>query len=222
MAIDANTVVFVGLPEIAKIVGLTRTRIHEIADNADSALRVLGKNDAVIGGRPAWVLSPLLARLAAAGYEPRAAVVAALREERSVPVGSVPLGIVEAAEVLSTSVETVRSRVEAGTSAAVLFKFGRDRALDLNEVVAKAVERGHPVNHEAVQKWRRINGGGATRSAVVASVRLVCGTTDGDQDDALRETVRLLQSPELLNAALATLGLRVVATTVESIEPLPI
>lgn len=137
------------------------------------------------------------------------------------PVGSVPLGITEAAEVLSTSVETMRSRVEAKTSAAVLFKFGRDRALDLNELVAKAVERGHPVDHEAAQKWRRINGGGATKSAVVASVRLVCSTIDDDQDAALRQAVRLLQNPEVLNAALATLGLRVVTTTVESIEPLP-
>jgi len=222
MTINANAVVFVGLPEIAKIIGLTRTRIHESADNPDSALRVLGKNDAVIGGRPAWLLSPLLARLVAAGYTPRDAVVAALREERSVPVGSVPLGIAEAAEVLGTSVETVRSRVEAGTSAAVLFKFGRDRALDLNELLAKAAERGHSIDHEAAQKWRRINGGGATNSAVVASVRLVCGTTADDEDTALGEVTRLLQSPELLNAALATLGLRVVSSTVESIEPLPI
>ncbi|MBS2531967.1 hypothetical protein KGQ20_04205 [Catenulispora sp. NF23] len=222
MAIDAKAVVFVGLPEIAKIVGLTRTRIHEIADNADSALRVLGKNDAVIGGRPAWLLSPLLARLVAAGYEPRDAVVAALREKRSVPAGSIPVGIAEAAEILRTSVETTRSRVEAGTSAAVLFKFGRDRALDLNELVAKAAERGHSIDHQAAQKWRQINSGGTAKLGVVASVRLVCGTTDDDQDIALREAVRLLQSPELLNAALSTLGLRVVATTVESIEPLPI
>lgn len=220
MAIGAETVVFVGLPEIARITGLTRTRIHEIADNPESAARVFGNRDAVIGGRPAWRLNPLLARLVAAGYQPQDAVVSALRKERSVPAGSIPLGIAEAAEVLNTSVETVRSRVEAGTAAAVLFKFGRDRALDLNEVVAKALARGHEVDYSAAERWRQANGGGEAKSAIVASVRLVCGTTADDQDVALREAVRVLQNTELLNAALATLGLRVVTSTVESVEPL--
>jgi hypothetical protein len=161
MAIDASIVVFVGVPDIARITKRTRQRIAQLLNDQDRPNPVLPDSDALINGYPFWSLDSLLPALEAAGYPVVSAVVTQLRSERSVPAGTVPVGALEAVEVLGgIPTSTLASRVANKTVAKPLFALSRNNVWDMDELVIDARARGFAVDDNAVTKWRGRNGSG--------------------------------------------------------------
>lgn len=159
MAIDADTVVIVGAADIARIVKRTRARISKILQEQDRSEPLLPDRNGVINGYPFWWLGSLLPSLDSAGYAIDAAAVDQLRSKQAVPLGTVPVGGAEAAEVLGgISQSTLRSRTQSRAIAEPLFVMSRNNVWDMDELIVDARSRNFAVDEAAAAKWRDHNG----------------------------------------------------------------
>lgn len=176
MGIDADTVVFVGVPDIARITKRSRQRIAQLLDEQDRPDPVLPDSDALINGYPFWSLDSLLPCLRTAKYPITDAVLKQLGAERSIPRGTVPVGAVEAAEILGgLASSTLRTRIQNRSVAKPLFVLSRNNVWDLDELIVDARVRGFAVDENAVAKWRARNGSGTPprhEVQLVVTVRL--------------------------------------------------
>lgn len=196
MAIDADTVVFVGVPDIARITKRTRQRIAQLLNDQDRPNAVLPDSDALINGYPFWSLDLLLPLLRTSGYPVVSAVVAQLRSQRSVPRGTVPVGAAEAAEILGgIPTSTLTSRVASKTAARPLFTLSRNNVWDLDELIVDARSRRFRVDDDAVAKWRNRNGSGTpAMREVEITVRIRAAVPALDDEAGLRRVEGHLRS----------------------------
>lgn len=183
---DSDTVVFVGVPDLAKIIVRTRARISQLHESGG----VLPKAEATVNGKPVWRLDSVIRPLKACGYDISAEAEASLRKTRSVPSNTVPVGVAEAAEVLGVPPHTMRRRADNKTTAPVLFMLGRERVWDLNILVAHAESLGHSVNLRAYQEILASSGDGAPAGLRQADVLVkihatAAGTGDSDVAQAV-------------------------------------
>ncbi|NUR63109.1 MAG: hypothetical protein HOV87_31300 [Catenulispora sp.] len=224
MDTDTNSVVFVGPVDLADITGKTRARFSQLSDQIGMPGALLTEGDALLNGRAIWRLDSIIPRLEAAGYTILQPKVAALRKARSVPSGTIPVGVAEAAEILAIDEKQFQGRATHGNAPLPCFRVGSKRAWDIAELVADAGTRGYPVDTAAEARWRQRNGGdhAPTVNRVVTMLRLDSAVTSASTDAAKRNAQMLLENPEILNAALASLGLRVLTASVESMEASPL
>jgi hypothetical protein len=224
MASDTDTVVFVGPVDLADLTDRTKERFYQLVREIGTPGALLPEGDALLNGNPIWKLDGLAPRLEAAGYTISKPKAAKLRKARSISSSTIPVGADELAEALGITSKQLSARAEKGNLSQDRFRIGPKRAWDLNEAVADAEARGYPVNSAAAERWRARNGGGHAPSVnrVVALLRLDSAVTSIDTDSAMRNAQLLLENPEILNEALAGLGLRVLASTVETIEASPL
>lgn len=160
MATGATTVVFVGLTDLARITGKTRQRFSQLQSGLGKAGSVLPEPDALINQSPAWALDSIAPALKSAKYSLDSEITAKIRTERAVPLGTVPVGAYEAAEVLGgIPLSTLHSRSQDQAIAKPLFVMARKVVWDMDELVLDARSRGFVVDDEAVVKWRNRNGG---------------------------------------------------------------
>ncbi|WP_194923158.1 hypothetical protein [Catenulispora pinisilvae] len=183
-----NTIVFVSASDLAALTNRTPQRISRLVADRENGFPnpVLPATSVSINGNPAWSLDTVVPALTRAGYTLSAPLIADLREKRSAPASTVPVGINEAAEALGISADTMRKRSKRGSAAPILFRFGREKVWDLDTLVATTLAHGMTVNDDAVSKWRERNGG-ATKLArrEVVHVLVVRSTVPTALDDAV-------------------------------------
>lgn len=220
MANDTDTVVFVGAADLADLTGKTRARIYQLFDEIGTPNSVLPEGHALINGYPIFQLDIIRPLLEEAGYSIAQAKAASLRQTRSVERGLVPVGVDEAAEALGIGGDQLRGRVKSGTALGHRFKMGPKRVWDLSLLVADAMARGYEIDEAAYDRWRLRNGGGRPLSvnAVSASLHFDATVVSVDASAAIRVVQRLLDNPEILNAALAKSGVRVLTSSAQVYE----
>lgn len=226
MDTDIDTVVFVGVPDLVALTGLTKAYLNRIAKEAGAPEAKLPEPEALVNGKPTWTLDTALEAARNAGWTVDKSVVKKLKKARAARKGFVPVGTAEGAQALGLTVPAYRARQFKGTLAPPSFQLGSiAHVWDLNALLAKARAAGDPINEDAAAHWLERNGGdhvpGVNR--VVTLLRVESAVTSADVDTAKRNAQLLLENPDVLNAALADRGLRVVASSVESMEanPLP-
>lgn len=217
MARDADKVVFVGVPDLARLTGKTRQRFSQLLRQPQNPDSVLPVPYATVNGNPVWSFDSVRRSLAAAGYVLSTAVADELDTERAVPVGTVPVGTHEVAEILGgIPVSTVRSRVQDKVIARHLFTLARGMVWDLDELIADAKARGFNVDAGAASKWRVRNGGGHTpaRREVAVAVKVIVNVSAGDEDSATQQARDLVS--DALRAASEISNERMIVVAVEA------
>lgn len=196
MAVDAEAVVFVGLPDIARLTKLTPQRVRQLNQERERPNPVLPDPDALINGEPFWSLTTLVPRLEAAGYSINADVLKTLETERGVPRDTVPIGAVEAVEILGRiPMGTFQSRKRNKSIAQPLFTTAQISVWDLDELVASATERGFVVDEKAAATWRIRNGsGGPVRREVERLVRVRLSVPAIDDDAGVAKADEYLRN----------------------------
>lgn len=200
MGVNADTVVIVGAADIGRIVKRTRARISKMLQEQDRSDPRLPDRNGVINGYPFWWLGSLLPALDSAGYATDSAAIIQLRSKQTVPLGTVPVGGAEAAEVLGgISQSTLRSRAQGRAIAEPLFVMSRNKVWDMDELIVDARSRGFDVDEAAAAKWRAYNGLAApARREVEIMVRIKASVPALDDEAGKRRVeghLRDLLSP---------------------------
>lgn len=205
MTSDANKVVFVGVPDLVELSGVSKSYMSRIAKSAGRPGAKLPRADALINAKPAWRLSEVLPVLDGEGYEISDVAIEALSSERAVSQGFVPVGTAEGAEVIGLTVPAFRARHYKGTLIPPAFHIGSLALVwDLNALVTYARANGDNVDEEALKRWCARNGTGTpVQRQAVAVIRVAASIVSHDLETAeiwlsnyVKERLTDVPSPE--------------------------
>ncbi|MBS2550470.1 hypothetical protein KGQ19_26725 [Catenulispora sp. NL8] len=218
---DSSTVVFVNASDLAALTNRSKQRISQLIVQPDdaSAGAILPVTRVLINGNPAWPLDSVIPALVRAKYSVSESVVKRLRDQRAVPDGTIPVGVTEAAEVLTTSPDTLRKRSKRGATAPESFRFGTEIVWDLDTLVDDARIRGFAINEEAEAKWREANRPTPlVRREVEVVARIKLSVPAADDDSRVKAAGALVRSILLPTAASNPDRVRVLDVEVQTVS----